>query len=94
MTEDQFDMIMRQLDNLKQETEERHAENKKTVEDIKRDNEIILDWINGAQLGVKLIVGSGHALTWIAKIAVAALSLFGLYSAVKNGKFPSISLGE
>jgi hypothetical protein len=88
MTEDQFEAILLRFEAL----ETSISINKKCIDSLKQDNEMIVSWIQGAKLGAKMIMNSGKLLNLLVKIGSAILLFFGLYAAVHEGKIPSINI--
>ena len=64
--------------------EQQEQENKKLLSDLGM-------YISNAKLGLKFLVGSGWAISYILRVAIAIVTFVGLYEAVKEGKIPSIS---
>lgn len=64
------------------------------VSEVANKVDRIMDWVDDAKLGARVCISFlqkfGSAISWLAKIALAAGALLGVWSSLKNGKFPDI----
>ena len=83
------------LERGHQEINRQLKENHQAIIDTKVNTETIVEWINNAKFGAKIIVKGSAAISFVAKIVSAILFLIAVYVRWKTGKFPGLeTLGD
>ena len=95
MTEEQVDQLIQKINFAENQIIQLRIEHDTLRQNqlaILKANRKIENWVDGADLGARLVVGTGHVAGYLIKICSAVLVIFGLYEAFHGGKIPPINI--